>query len=425
MKTGTTTPLFAAELDHVEGQTSPLAAYDDLPALVQRIEPDLVALRRDLHAHPELGWQEVRTTALINNRLHGLGLSTTVLEKGTGLWADIGQAATAVGLRADLDALPITDSKTVEYRSLNEGVCHACGHDVHTAVVAGAAQILSELERQGRLPGRVRVIFQPAEEKIPHSGSPEVIKAGGVHGVSRIFALHCDPGLPYGVIGTRVGPITAACDLLEVSLTGKGGHTARPHLTGDLIHALATVATDLPMALSRRVDARDGLSVVWGHVQAGHAPNAIPQSGILRGTARCLSTKAWRESPQIIQTLIEDLVRPYAVQAHVNHQRGIPAVDSDAESVELISAAAQYFLGPQAVVSAAQSMGGEDFGWYLHETSEGGAFVRLGVARPQGSQPCDIHQPNFDVDERAIAVGVTTLVGAALAALPAQTAQPE
>ncbi len=394
-----------------------LAAYADLPALAQAMETDLVALRRQLHAHPEVGWQEIRTTATLSNRLHALGLTPTVLSQGSGLWVDIGEGDPAVALRADIDALPITDIKTVDYKSSIPGVCHACGHDVHTSILVGAAQVLTHLHHAGRLPGRVRLIFQPAEETVPLSGAPEVIKNGGVEGISRIFGLHCDPSLPVGVVGRRVGPITAACDVLEVTLTGQGGHTGRPHLTGDLIHALATVVTDLPMALSRRVDVRHGLSVVWGQIEAGHAHNAIPQTGMVRGTARSLSTQAWHESPTIIAQLIEDLVRPYAVQVFVNHQRGTPTVDSDAASVEIATGVIAYYFGPQAVFTSPQSSAGEDFGWYLQNTTHGGAFLRLGVSSPEAETSRDLHQPHFDVDEGCIPIGVTTLVGCALASL--------
>ena len=187
---------------------------------------NVVAVRRDLHAHPELAFAETRTTALIVAHLTSLGLAPEVLPTGTGVVCEIGSDGPLVALRADIDALPLTDEKAVPYRSTVDGVCHGCGHDAHTAILLGAA---AELAAQ-RLPGRIRLIFQPAEETVP-GGATSAIAAGVLDGVDQIFALHCDPRLPTGQVGLRVGPITAACDHLDVVLRGAGGHTARPHLT--------------------------------------------------------------------------------------------------------------------------------------------------------------------------------------------------
>ncbi|MCW2620816.1 MAG: amidohydrolase, partial [Frankiales bacterium] len=244
---------------------------------------ELVAVRRDLHAHPELGWQEHRTTQLLVARLRAAGLDPQVLTSGTGLVVEVGPrhggGVRTVGLRADIDALPLHDDKDVAYRSTVPGVCHACGHDVHSAMLLGAALVLAGVD----LPGRVRLIFQPAEELMP-GGAVAVVSEGWADGLEAIFALHCDPTLEVGRLGVRPGPITAAADVVSVRVTGPGGHTSRPHGTVDVVQALATVATGLPAALSRLVDPRAGLSVVWGHVAAGAAFNAIPREGLLRGT---------------------------------------------------------------------------------------------------------------------------------------------
>src|SRR6266568_9322244 len=230
---------------------------------------ELVALRRDLHAHPELGYHEHRTTRLVARRLTAAGLRPATLPKGTGLIVDVGDAGAGpvVALRADLDALPVADEKRVPYRSTVRNTCHACGHDAHTAILVGTGLYLTRLAASGELPGRVRLVFQPAEE-VP-GGALDVLAAGGIASVDRIFALHCDPRLDVGKIGTRSGPITAACDKITVRVTGPGGHTARPHLTADLVYALGKIITELPAALSRRVDPRSSLSLVWGKVSAG------------------------------------------------------------------------------------------------------------------------------------------------------------
>ncbi|MDX6268658.1 MAG: hypothetical protein QOD70_3398 [Frankiales bacterium] len=373
---------------------------------------DLVEVRRDLHRHPELGRQERRTTAVLADHLAAAGLSPKVLAAGSGLVCDVGREGPLVALRADIDALPVQDEKDVPYRSTIDGVCHACGHDVHTAVVLGAGLELA----QRQLPGRVRLIFQHAEEQMP-GGALDVIDEGLLDGVSTIFAMHCDPSLEVGHIGLKAGPITAAADAVEVRLTGPGGHTSRPHNTVDLVHALATVATGLPDALSRLVDPRAGLCLVWGQVAAGNARNAIPREGVLTGTLRVLDKNAWQQAPELVERLVQGLVSPYGARAVVNYQRGVPPVVNEPAATALLGAAVRRALGSSALVATQQSLGGEDFAWYLDHVP--GAMARLGVRPPGSERPMDLHQPTFDVDEGALRVGVDVLVAAALAAMGA------
>ncbi len=260
-----------------------MAPQSEVSAALAPFADELVAFRRDLHAHPEIARAEFRTTKRIADRLRAAGLDPVPLP-GTGLVCDLGSGGPLIALRADLDALPLPDETGLPFASTVEGVAHACGHDVHAATVLGAGLALAELHQAGRLPGRVRLIFQPAEEVQP-GGALSVIAAGGLDGVARVYALHCDPGHDVGVIGTRPGPITSAADMVLVRLHGDGGHTSRPHLTHDVVFALAQVVTQLPAVLSRRVDPRAGVAMVWGRLTAGAAPNAIPAPG--RPTARC------------------------------------------------------------------------------------------------------------------------------------------
>ena len=371
---------------------------------------DLVEVRRDLHRHPELGRQEHRTTAVLVEHLMAAGLAPKVLASGTGLVCDIGLDGPLVALRADIDALPLQDEKHVSYRSTVDGVCHACGHDVHTAVVLGAGL---ELARR-TLPGRVRLLFQPAEELMP-GGALDVIEEGLLDGVAAIFGLHCDPSLEVGHIGLKAGPLTAAADNVEVRLTGPGGHTSRPHNTVDLVHVLATVATGLPDALSRLVDPRAGMCLVWGHVAAGVARNAIPREGVLAGTLRVLDKAAWEQAPELVERLVQGLVLPYGAHAVVTYERGVPPVVNDPAATTLFGAAVVQALGAAALVTTQQSLGGEDFAWYLDHVP--GAMARLGVRPPGSERPMDLHQPTFDVDEGALQVGVDVLVAAATAAM--------
>jgi amidohydrolase len=372
----------------------------------------LVEWRRDLHAHPELAFNEKRTTDLIERELAGLGLSPKVLPHGTGLICEVGDGpGPVVALRADIDALPLADLKDVPYRSLVDGTAHACGHDAHTAILLGAASVLAGLD----LPGRVRLLFQPAEEQLP-GGSSSVIAAGGLDEVGQIFALHADPGVEVGQIGLRSGAITAACDALEVALFGPGGHTARPQLTVDLVHTVGTVITQLPALLARRVDPRAGLSLVWGAVQAGRAPNAIPGSGVLRGTLRVLDRDVWHDAEPLVRQLVEHITATSGARVELGYSRGVPPVVNDPECVALQRAAVTAALGPNAVTASRQSMGGEDFAWYLERVP--GALARLGV-RPPGMPRYDLHQGGFDIDERSLAIGVRYTVALALQAATA------
>lgn len=221
---------------------------------------ELVAWRRDLHAHPELGNQEHRTTAVLVEHLRAAGLAPKVLSRGTGVVCDVGTGeAPIVVLRADIDALPLQDEKLVPYRSTIPGLCHACGHDVHTTAVLGAGLALAQVADS--LQGTVRLVFQPAEEQMP-GGALDVLADGWMEGVASAFGLHCDPALEVGRVGLKSGAITAAADALEIVLTGPGGHTSRPHNTVDLVHVLSTIATGLPDALGRLVDPRAGLCLV-------------------------------------------------------------------------------------------------------------------------------------------------------------------
>jgi amidohydrolase len=371
---------------------------------------NVIELRRRIHAHPELAHHEVATTALIVETLTAAGLRPSVLPGGTGVICDIGPAGgPAIGLRADIDALPIADIKDVSYRSRIEGVCHACGHDAHTAILLGAALQLARRQ----LPGRIRLIFQPAEETLP-GGALSVLDAGGLTDVSQIFALHCDPRLTTGQVGLRVGPITAACDHLEVRLFGPGGHTARPQLTVDLVYALGLIIAGLPGLLSRRVDARAGLLLVWGSVQAGRAANAIPAQGSAHATIRVADRDAWDGTEKLIRELITELAAPTGAEVALHYQRGVPPVVNDADAVARQREAVLDALGPAGLAPTPQSMGAEDFAWYLDRVP--GALARLGVAVP-GQSPFDLHQADFDIDEAALDVGVRYTVALALAAL--------
>ncbi|MEV5706654.1 amidohydrolase [Actinoallomurus sp. NPDC052274] len=385
-----------------------------LDSFLAENETDLIAFRRDLHMHPELGFAEHRTTARLIEALTAAGLRPQRLPKGTGLICEVGNGdGPVVGLRADIDALPLTDEKDVAYRSTVPGVCHACGHDVHTTILLGVGRFFARQAAAGLVPGKVRLIFQPAEET--PGGALDVLAAGGIAGVDRVFALHCDPRLEVGRLGLRVGPITAACDKVNVRVAGPGGHTARPHLTADLVYALAKIVTELPAALSRRVDPRSSLSLVWGRVSAGSVANAIPDDGIAQGTVRCLDDEAWHSAPELMKTLLDSVASAYDVKAELDYVRGVPPTVNERTSVEMFRTAVEAVIGEDGAAGTPQSLGGEDFGWYLESIP--GALARLGVATPGMAGAYDLHRGTFDVDERSIGVGVRIMVATALTAL--------
>ncbi|KQU06341.1 N-acyl-L-amino acid amidohydrolase [Rhodococcus sp. Leaf7] len=367
---------------------------------------DLVTWRRRIHRHPELARQEFETTKMVAEILTAAGLSPVVLPSGSGVICDIGPSGPRVALRADMDALPLTEFTGAEYSSEVPGVSHACGHDAHTTILLATGLALASLPN---LPHGVRLIFQPAEEVMP-GGALDMVAAGALTSVSQIYALHCDPRLEVGKIGIRVGAITSAADTVELRLDSAGGHTSRPHLTSDLVYALGSVITGLPGLLSRRVDPRTSTVMVWGAVVAGQAPNAIPQKGMLTGTVRTGDHQTWALLEPLVQEIVAGVLAPTGVKFEVHYRRGVPPVVNDEHATRRFEAAIRS-LGPDALADTAQSGGGEDFSWYLENVP--GAMARLGVWSGVGPQ-LDIHQPTFDLDERALAVGVRAMTALAL-----------
>ena len=360
---------------------------------------ELVAWRRHIHQHPELGRREFETTQFVASQLADAGLNPKVLPGGTGLTCDFGpEDAPRVALRADMDALPMAERTGASFASVVPNVAHACGHDGHTSVLLGAGLALAAVPE---LPVGVRLLFQPAEELMP-GGAIDAIAAGALNGVARIFALHCDPRLEVGRVAIRPGPITSAADQVEITLHSPGGHTSRPHLTGDLVYALGTLITGVPGVLSRRVDPRNNTVMVWGAVNAGVAANAIPQTGTIAGTIRTASREAWVAMEELIREIVSSLLAPLRVEFGVHYRRGVPPVVNEEISTRIFTHAIEA-IGPDVLTDTKQSGGGEDFSWYLEDVP--GAMARLGVWSGHGPQ-LDLHQPTFDLDERALGVGV-------------------
>ncbi len=400
----------------------------DLRMLVAAHEHELVALRRNLHAQPELSGLEYVTTETLVERLLVEGLDPRVLSTGTGLVCDISldpdvrpDAASmpTVALRADIDALAMDDLTVTPYRSRHAGIAHACGHDVHTAALLGAALALLDVRRTAPRRAVVRLVFEPSEEVVP-GGALDVIADGWLEHVRCIYGLHCDPKIDVGAVGLRVGPLTAAADRFEVVLTGPGGHTARPHLTVDLVRWTGRIADRLADVVQRL--AGGDLTVVFGAMHAGAAANVIPATAHLQGSFRTTSRAIWVDGRRLVEQALAELVSDPSIGEppawRLDYVPGVPPVVNDIAATERVGRVATRLLGRGSVVDTPQSMGGDSFAWYLERVP--GTYVRLGTHDPADpGERRDLHSATFDVDERAIAVGAALLAGAALAALDA------
>lgn len=394
-----------------------------LNSLLEFASDELVAFRRRLHAHPELSHQEFNTTKAIASRLETSGLRADVMPTGTGLTCDVQVGddpdMPTIALRADIDALAMDDESTTPYKSAYPGVAHACGHDVHSTILLGAGLILNRmLADSGVEQGRVRLIFEPAEESLP-GGATQVIEQGRLDGVSVIYGLHCEPKLDVGTFGMTSGPITSAADLVDIELSGPGGHTARPELTVDLVRAMGDVARDLPDALNAEL-VNGSVKLTFGHARAGDAPNVVPSSARLFGTLRTQDMQIWQDAPRLLENAIAPVVEPTGASWELSYLRGVPPVINDIAATEFVRDIAESEFGAESITNAEQSWGGDTFAWYLEKSP--GSYIRLGTHNPQWSgRRLDLHASTFDVDERAIGIGVRLLVATALSWLTNQS----
>ena len=379
---------------------------ETIAAHARAFAPDAVRMRRDLHRHPEVAWTERRTTYRIAEALSSCGLDPVVRADLVGLTVEVGTGSPIVGFRADIDALPIHEETGAPYRSQIDGVMHACGHDAHTAIAVGIARTLAMLDD---LPGTARIIFQPAEEELP-SGAAKLVEEGAIDDLAALIAFHVDPTIPPGVVGLRTGPITSAADKLHIRLTGPGGHTSRPHRTVDLVQVAARIVVDLPELVRSELDPRQDLAMVFGRISGGDTANAIPTEIGISGTARVQESEVWDGLAEIIDRQIEAIASPFGAGFEVSHLRGAPPVENDAAVIKTIESAAVAVLGPEGVQPTPQSMGSEDFAWFLDHVP--GALIRLGAGKNE--HPVDLHSPTFEINEAAIehgiAVGAISLV---------------
>jgi len=390
----------------------------ELKARVATALPELVALRRHLHAHPELSGNEHQTAALVAGELRGLGWSVREGVGRTGVLAELGPPhGPLVALRVDMDALPVEERTGLPYASVHQGLMHACGHDIHTSVGLGVARILAPLADQ--LTARVRLLFQPAEETA--QGAAWMLADGAMQGVEALFGVHVFPSLEAGTIGVRSGSLTAAAGELEVEVLGEGGHGARPHQSTDAIWIAARVVSGLQEAISRRLDALHPVVVSFGRIEGGKAFNVIADHVRLLGTVRCLDLELHAKLPGWIEETVQAICAGYGGEARVRYRCISPPVHNDPELTQLVAAAAVDLLGRQRVHWLEQpSLGAEDFAQLQRDTPA--TMFRLGVAGPQGCTP--LHSNSFAPDEACLAVGVEVLSASLLRWMDARSRQP-
>ena len=365
---------------------------------------DLVAWRRDFHAHPELGFEEHRTSAIVAEKLESWGIEVERGLAGTGLVGTLraGSGNRAIGLRADMDALPMTEANRFAHASTTPGKMHGCGHDGHTTMLLGAARYLAETKN---FDGTVRFIFQPAEEG---GGGAKVMLDEGLferHPVDTVYGIHNDPTLAFGQGSVVAGPIQAASDRFHIDLTGKGGHAARPHLAVDPVVVGSHIVLALQAIASRRVDPLDSVVLSLTQFHAGEADNVIPHTARLSGTVRTLNPAVQDQVEALMQTIVTSTAAAHGAVAELHYERRYPPVVNHAEEADRAAAALAQVVGAEGVIrNRRPSMGGEDFAFLL--LARPGCFLKLGqAAESQGGTP--LHHPNYDFNDDLLPVGAS------------------
>ncbi|GMV78934.1 MAG: N-acyl-L-amino acid amidohydrolase [Planctomycetota bacterium] len=374
-------------------------------AFAQEIEPEIVEIRRDFHRHPEVAFEEVRTSGKVAAYCEQLGLKVLRGAAKTGVIAELNadRPGPILGLRADMDALPIHEENEIEYRSTLNGKGHMCGHDAHTAMLMGAAKLLGKYK--DRIHGRVRFFFQPAEE-IPQGGAKKLIEEGHLDGVAEMFGLHVNPLLPTGVLGLKDGATMASMDRFELLVEGVGGHGAMPHQTHDPIVTAAEIVLALQTIVARRMDPLEPGVVTVGKIEAGEAFNVIPPRCKLVGTCRSLSKDVWQKIPEWIETIATGIARAHGLDAKLEYTRGTPVLNNTAPAVDEMGAAFRKLGGRDTRIRA--TMGGEDFAYYLEKVP--GCFGFLGAGDGTPATGYCWHHPKYNIDERALAWGSALFV---------------
>ena len=379
---------------------------DRIHAIATELSPRLIEIRRHLHAHPELSGKEYQTATYIAGVLSAAGLHAQEAIGKTGVVAELTGAGTddrLLAIRTDMDALPIIEQTGLPFSSKNQGVMHACGHDIHTTVGLGTAMILAQLGIE--IPGRTRFIFQPAEEIA--QGAAWMVADGVMKEVDSIFSLHVFPSILAGSIGIRYGALTAAADDLEITIIGEAGHGARPHEAVDAIWIAAQVVTGLQQAISRTQNPLRPIVLTIGTISGGRAHNIIADRVQMSGTVRSLHPETHALLPAWIEQIVTDICRTYGAKCQVNYRRGVPSVQNDIALTQILEASARAAWGNDRIqILPEPSLGAEDFSVYLQHAP--GTMFRLGVGM-SAAKNHPLHHPKFVADESAIMTGVVTM----------------
>lgn len=374
------------------------------------VQDYVIKIRRWLHQNPELGMEEVETTALVKRELESMGIEVVPLETKVGvlgiLKGEKEGSETVTAIRADMDALPIQEQTGLPYASRKDGIMHACGHDGHTAILLGVAKLLSSF--RDRFSGTVKFIFQPGEEVLV--GAKSMVAAGVLENPKpdTVVALHCWPYVEVGKIGVWPGPYMASADKFTVKITGSGGHGAYPHKAKDSLLAAAHAVVALQSIVSRQIDALDKVVVSVCTFHAGKAFNVIPEEVTFGGTVRCHDQEVRKAIPDKMEQVLQGVAASFGVRAELDYVWGLPATVNEPEVIELITKAADEVLGEGCVEQLDRpAMSSEDFSIYLEKIPYG-AFFRLGNTNPE-EEPIHAHNDHFNFNDQAIPVGVAVL----------------
>lgn len=380
------------------------------------LHEELRAWRRQIHRYPELGFTETRTAALILSALSSLGIEAEGEVARTGVVGVIkGGDGPVVGLRADIDALPITEQNGTDFDSTRPGLMHACGHDAHTAMLLGAATILNGLADRGHLPGTVRLLFQPSEEGQDDegkSGGMRMVEEGALDGLDAVFGLHVDATLPVGTVATRPGPLMASADQFTLTLHGQAAHAARPHQGIDTIALAAHVIQAVHQIVSRRLDPIGEGVITIGTIEGGSKENILADTVTMTGTIRSFTPHNRDLLHQELRQACR-IIEPLGGRFELDIQAGYPPLVNDEAAAEVMLSAVRDLLGDEQVRTAAKIMAAEDFSFMAQVAP--GSFLRLGVHNPAWSQMYPVHTPTFRIDEDALPIGTASLVATALA----------
>ncbi len=403
----------------------PSPINNKIQALAEKYFPEMVRIRRTIHANPELAFEEYATSALVAETLERLGLDVKRGVAKTGVVASLrgsttpiprlekaGVSQKVVALRSDMDALPIQETTGLEFASKNPGKMHACGHDAHTAIGLGAAMILSELKDE--LAGEVRFLFQPSEEKVP-GGAPYMIEEGALDGVSKIFGLHVLAQADAGTVGFCPGQMMASADEIYITIKGNAGHGARPHLTIDPIVVSAEVILALQTLVSRNLDPFAHGVITIGGIHGGFAPNIVPPEVKLMGTMRAMSPEWRRFAHERIHEIVNGICYSARAEAEIKIDLGYPVLINDERETEFAESCANELLGTDRVFRAERLMASEDFAFYLEKVP--GTYYRLGIRNEAQGISADIHNDHFTIDESAMKTGAAMQAYLAVKAL--------